>query len=105
MGDRGTETARRLDAPLPHGPHITFCTDFWHPYGLIFAQQRHRQGKAHTFTIKSHNNRIRVYLARLRRKTHCYTKKLANLAASILFYLLRKGTLFQKVRRPVETAD
>ena len=37
--------------------------------------------------------RLRVYLARLRRKTHCYTKKLANLAASILFYLLRKSAV------------
>lgn len=90
LGDRGTETARRLAAQLPHAAHITFCTDFWHPYGLIFAQHRHLQGKAHTFTIESHNNRLRVYLARLRRKTHCYTKKLANLAASILFYLLKK---------------
>ena len=90
LGDRGAETARRLDAQLPHGEHITFCTDFWHPYGLIFARHRHLQGKAHTFTIESHHNRLRVYLARLRRKTHCYTKKLANLAASILFYLLNK---------------
>jgi hypothetical protein len=39
------------------------------------------------FTIKSHNHRLRVYFARLRRKTHCDTKKLANLAASILLYL------------------
>ena len=90
LGDRGAETARALDAQLPHAAHITYCTDFWHPYGLIFAQHRHLQGKAHTFTIESHNNRIRVYLARLRRKTHCYTKKLANLAASILLYLLKK---------------
>ena len=91
LGDRGTQTARRLDAQLPHGAHLTFCTDFWHPYGLIFARHRHLQGQAHTFTIESHNNRIRVSLARLRRKTHCYTKKLANLAASILFYLLTKS--------------
>jgi hypothetical protein len=27
----------------------------------------------------------------VRGKTHCYTKKLANLAASILFYLLKKS--------------
>jgi IS1 family transposase len=46
------------------------------------------QGKAHTFPIESHNNRLRCCLARLRRKTHCYTKKLANLAASILFYII-----------------
>jgi IS1 family transposase len=90
LGDRSTETACRLAAPLPHASHITFGTDFWHPYGLIFAPHQHRQGKAHTFTIESHNHRIRVYLARLRRKTHCYTKKLANLAASILLYLLKK---------------
>ena len=90
LGDRGAETARRLDAPLPHADHITFCTDFWHPYGLIFAGQRHPQGKAHTFTIESQNNRLRVYLARRRRKTHCDTKKLAHLAASILYYLLEK---------------
>ena len=29
----------------------------------------------------------------LRRKTHCYTKKLANLSASILLYLLKKSTI------------
>ncbi len=60
LGDRDTETARRLDAQLPHASHITFCPDFWHPDGLIFAQHRHLQGKAHPFTIESHNNRLRV---------------------------------------------
>ena len=91
LGDRGAETARRLDAQLPHAGHITFCTDCRHPCGLIFAPHRHRQGEARTFTIESHNNRLRVDLARLRRKTHCYTKKLANLSASTLFYLLTKS--------------
>jgi hypothetical protein len=33
------------------------------------------------------------YLARLRRKTRCHTKKLVNLAASILRYLLKKRSL------------
>ena len=60
--DRGTDTARRLDAPLPHAAHITFCTDFGHPYDLIFARHHHMQGKAHTVTIESHNNRLRVCL-------------------------------------------
>jgi insertion element IS1 protein InsB len=82
-GDRSTETARQLDSQLPHGQNITYCTDFWHPYGIIFEEQNHLQGKAHTFTIESYNNRIRVYLARLRRKTHCYSKSLKNLSASI----------------------
>jgi insertion element IS1 protein InsB len=90
LGDRSTQTAVCLDVQLPKGPHITYCTDFWHPYGVIFKGRRHLEGKAHTFTIESQNNRIRVYLARLRRKTHCYSKSLKNLTASILLYLLRK---------------
>lgn len=66
LGDRSAHTARRLDAQLPHGAHITFATDFRHAYGQVFAGRRHVQGKAHTFTIESCNNRLRVCLARLR---------------------------------------
>ena len=90
LGDRGTATAQRLDAQLPHAAHLTFATDFWHPYGKIFAQDRHVQGKAHTFTIESLNNRIRCYLARLKRRTHSYSKSMENLAASILFFIIQK---------------
>jgi insertion element IS1 protein InsB len=90
LGDRGTETAERLDAQLPHAPHIVFATDFWPPYAKIFCQENHVQGKAHTFTIESLNNRIRCYLARLKRRTHNYSKSQANLAASILFFIVKK---------------
>jgi len=90
LGDRGTETAERLDAQLPHASHIIFATDFWHPYGNIFSEENHVQGKAHTFTIESLNNRIRCYLARLKRRTHNYSKSKANLAASILFFIINK---------------
>src|SRR5665213_2495245 len=90
LGDRGTETAQRLAAPLPDAPHLKFASDFWHPYGKIFAGQNHVQGKAHTFMIESLNNRIRCHLARLKRKTHRYTKSKANLAASILLFLVRQ---------------
>ncbi|MDR0352665.1 MAG: hypothetical protein LBI02_04710 [Opitutaceae bacterium] len=62
LGDRGTETARCLDAQLPHADSIPFCTDCWHPYGIIFEKHRHLQDKAHTFTLESHNNRLRCYL-------------------------------------------
>ena len=90
LGDRGTETAERLDAQLPHAAHVIFATDFWHPYGKIFGQAHPVQGKAPTFTIESLNNRIRCYLARLKRKTHSYSKSKANLAASILLFIVRK---------------
>ena len=90
LGDRGTQTAQRLAAPLPHAPQIKYASDFWHPYVTLFCGQKHVQGKAHTFTIESLNNRIRCYLARLKRKTHSYSKSKANLAASILLFIVRK---------------
>ena len=90
LGDRGIATAERFDAQLPHAAHIVFATDFWHPYGKIFAEEHHVQGKTHTFTIESLNNRIRCYLARLKRKTHNYSKSRLNLAASILFFIVKK---------------
>jgi len=90
LGDRGTETAQRLAAQLPHAPQIKYASDFWHPYATVFCGQNHVQGKAHTFTIESLNNRIRCYLARLKRKTHSYSKSKANLTASILLFIIRK---------------
>jgi insertion element IS1 protein InsB len=59
-------------------------------YGLIFGKDRHLQGKAHTYTVKSMNNRLRCYLARLRRRTHCYSKSAANLRDSLLFVFGRR---------------
>ena len=90
LGDRGTETAERLAAQLPHAPQVKFATDFWHPYAKIFGGQNQVQGKAHTFTIESLNNRIRCYLARLKRRTHNYSKSKENLAAGILFFIVIK---------------
>src|ERR1039458_4831421 len=90
LGDRGTETAQRLAAQLPHAPQVKFATDFWHPYAKIFGGQNHVQGKAHTFTIESLNHRIRCYLARLKRRTHNDSKSKENLAASILFFIVHK---------------
>jgi IS1 family transposase len=74
LGDHGTETAKCLDAPLPHAGHITFRADGWHPCGIISENPRHLQGKARTFAMERHHNRLRRHLARLRGKTHCHTK-------------------------------
>ena len=36
------------------------------------------------------NNQLRCYLARLRRKTHCYSKSARNLRDSLLFVFQRR---------------
>ena len=85
LGDRDTRAARALRAQIPRGPHIKYRTDHWRCYSAIFPGEQLIQGKAHTHTIESMNNKLRCYLARLRRKTHCYTKSVENLKASLLF--------------------
>jgi insertion element IS1 protein InsB len=76
--------------PLPPRRQKTRTATHWHPYAKIFCGENHVQGKAHTFTIESLNNRIRCYLARLKRRTHNYSKSRENLAASILFFIVNK---------------
>ena len=90
LGDRSTQTAKSLFAQLPRGDHLTYCTDYWAPYAEVFREHNHLQGKAHTFTIESWNARLRHYLARLHRKTHCHSKSRAMLHFSIRLFLAEK---------------
>ena len=83
LGDRSTQTAQNIFAQLPRGDHLTYCTDYWAPYAEVFRNHHHLQGKAHTFPIESWN-------ARLRRKTHCYSKSRAMLQFSIRLFLSEK---------------
>ena len=89
LGDRDTPAARALGAQIPRSDSITYATDFWHSYANIFPEHRHVKGKAHTYTVESMNNQLRCHLARLRRKTHCYSKSLVNLRDSLLFVFSR----------------
>ena len=79
-----------LQSQLPEGAHIQFCTDHHRPYLTILADRQHQVGKAHTHHIESMNNKLRCYLARLRRKTHSYSKSAKALMDSLLFVWGRK---------------
>ena len=90
MGDRDARAARALGAQVPRGPHVQYRTDHYRCYNAIFPSQQHVQSKAQTHIIESMNNKLRCYLARLRRKTHCYSKSAVNLRDSLLFIFQRK---------------
>jgi insertion element IS1 protein InsB len=90
LGDRDTRAARALGAQIPQGPGIRYFTDHWRCYTRIFPAAQLTQSKAHTHIIENMNNKLRCYLARLRRKTHCYSKSVANLRDSLLFVWQRK---------------
>ncbi len=90
MGSRDTATAEVLGAQIPSGAEFTVCTDFWHSYDRVFANEKRKIGKAHTYTVESMNNQLRCYLARLKRKTHNFSKDAENLRDSLLFVFHRR---------------
>ena len=90
LGDRDTPAAQALGAQIPRGPSIAYASDHYTCYNHIFPRGQHIKGKAYTYTIESMNNRLRCYLARLRRKTHCYSKSTDNLRDSLLFVFKRR---------------
>ena len=90
LGDRGATTAQVLGQQLPQAHHVQYYTDHHRPYCKILEGRQHTQSKAHTHHIESMNNKLRCYLARLRRKTQAYSKSATALMHSLLFIWRRK---------------
>jgi insertion element IS1 protein InsB len=53
----------------------------------FFQKRFHAQSKAETFTFEGYNSILRHFLARLRRKTKCYTKSLEMLKYSVILLM------------------
>jgi len=49
-------------------------TDYWKPYEAFVPPEKHTQSKAETFTVEGYNSLFRHFLARMRRKSKCYSK-------------------------------
>jgi len=70
------------------------ASDYWKPYEHIVPVEKHIQSKAETFTVEGYNSLFRHFLARMRRKSKCYSKKIEMLKISILLLMHhRNGTL------------
>jgi insertion element IS1 protein InsB len=70
------------------------ASDYWEPYESIIPKGKHIQTKAETVTVEGYNSLFRHFLARMRRKSKCYSKKMEMLKLS--FFLLihyRNGNL------------
>ena len=57
----------------------------------FIPEKDHVQSKAETYTVESYNSIFRHFLARLRRKTKCYTKSVRMLALSILLLMHKRN--------------
>lgn len=69
-------------------------TDYWYPYQVFLPSEFHTQSKAETFTVEGYNSVFRHFLARLRRKSKCYSKSMKMLLYSVMLLMLyRNGNL------------
>jgi len=63
------------------------ASDYWKPYESIISNEKHIQSKAETFTVEGYNSLFRHFLARMRRKSKCYSKCVKMLELSILLLM------------------
>jgi insertion element IS1 protein InsB len=94
IGDRSTNTGQCLWEGIAHCNINNIMTDYWQPYQLFIPTELHTQSKAQTFTVEGYNSLLRHFLARLKRKSKCYSKSITMLLYSVtLFMLKHNGSL------------
>ena len=66
-------------------------TDYWKPYEEMIPAERHYQSKGETYTVEGYNSLLRHFLARLRRKSKCYSKSKEMLKYSLLLLMEKQN--------------
>ena len=66
-------------------------TDHWKSYEQFLLDVEHVQSKAETFTVEGYNSQFRHFLARLRRKTKCYSKSVKMLKYSVKLLMAKRN--------------
>ena len=69
----------------------TITSDYWKPYEDFIPKEKHIQSKAETFTVEGYNSLFRHFLARMRRKSKCYSKSTEMLYLSILLLMKKRN--------------
>jgi len=87
LTDIDAATLADVVAALPRADH--YYSDGWKAYQAIAWPGLHEVsvGKRDTHTVEGRNSELRHYLARLRRKTKCYSKSVKALAQAIKLFV------------------
>jgi len=88
-GGRGKRTGRKFYNQIKPfvTPQTKLYTDYWEAYTDFIPSEQHIQSKKETYTVEGYNTSFRDDLQRLTRKTRAYSKKQANLDASLYLYI------------------
>ena len=91
IGDRGNETAETFWEKIKRHEMNCISSDYWKSYEHITPPDKHVQSKKEAFTIEGYNSLFRHFLARMKRRSKCYSKKIEMLAISILLLMHYKN--------------
>ncbi|MCP4493032.1 MAG: IS1 family transposase, partial [Gammaproteobacteria bacterium] len=67
------------------------ASDYWKSYEHIVPKDKHIQSKAEIFTVEGYNSLFRHFLARMRRKSKCYSKSVEMLTLSVLLLMYHRN--------------
>ena len=96
IGTRESKYFQKLTDKISYIDAKFYTSDYWYAYNLI-DPTKHLLGKAHTYTVERMNRLLRYYLARLARKTYCYSKSLQMIKFSLLLFMHREFVQCMKV--------
>ena len=66
-------------------------SDYWKPYENFIPSALHTQSKAEAYMVEGYNSLFRHFLARLRRKSKCYSKSRGMLKYSVMLLMLKRN--------------
>jgi insertion element IS1 protein InsB len=91
LGNRGTETGKKLWNRVKDYAQGFVMTDYWKSYKEMIPSEQLIQSKKETYTVESYNGVIRHFLARFRRKTKCYSKSEEMIEYSLLLLMAKRN--------------
>ncbi len=87
VGDHSAKTFKPLWAIVATWKCYFYVTDGWSVYPIFIPEGDQIVSKTYMVRVEGENTRLRHYLARLHRKTLCYSKSVEMLAHSIRLLL------------------
>jgi insertion element IS1 protein InsB len=87
IGDRSSETFQHLWLVIKCWNSFWYVSDGYPVYPIFIQPEDHLVSKTYMTRVEGENTRLRHYLARLHRKTLCYSKSLEMLKYSIRLLL------------------
>jgi insertion element IS1 protein InsB len=99
FGSRSARTGKKLWDLIKTNEIEQVMTDYWKPYTNFIPKEIHKQSKKETYTVEGYNSLLRDQLARLRRKTKCYTKSVEMLWYSVALCMAKKNNMLLPLLR------